>query len=312
MDTLLHRHPPTLLERLQSSRLLFFARLLYSPPPVPLSQSTPHVRIVCISDTHNHQPLLPNGDILIHAGDLTVSGTQHEIDNALSWLESQPHPHKFFIAGNHDRFLVDADIHQYISSRFPSLTYLQESSAHITIHDRTLHIYGSPFTPQHGHWEFQYPRVHPPWYSPSEKPTSDYKSTQIWSRIPPLTDILITHGPPLGHLDNNISFNLEKSAAGCYALLTALWRVRPKLHVFGHIHIARGVQLARWDGSQKAYEEVLAKRVRWTGLLSLVWYTVRAWLWRGTRGEDGTVMVNAASLGGFRDEKINGAIVVDI
>jgi len=153
----------------------------------------------------------------------------------------------------------------------------------LRIHDRTLHIYG----------------------------TSDYKSTQICSRIPSPTNILITHGPPLGHLDNNISFNLEKSAAGCYALLTALWRVRPKLHVFGHIHIARGVQLARWDGSQKAYEEVLARRVRWTGLLSLVWYTVRAWLWRGTRGEDGTVMVNAASLGGFRDEKINGAIVVE-
>ena len=61
------------------------------------------------------------------------------------------------------------------------------------------------------------------------------------------------------------------------------------------------------------YEEILARRLRWTGLLTLIWCNVRAWFWRGSRGEDGTtVMVNAASLGGLRDERINGAIVVDI
>ena len=305
---------PTCSERFQSSPLLFLARLLYSPPP--LTQYNSQIRIVCISDSHNShndQPVLPDGDILIHAGDLTVSGTQLELDNALSWLESQPHPHKFFIAGNHDTFLANTDIHQYVASKYPNLTYLQETSAHVTIHGRTLQVYGSPYTPQHGNWVFQYPRVHSPWYSPSEKPTSEYQSTQIWSRIPPLTDILITHGPPLGHLDNNISFRLEKSAAGCYALLTALWRVRPKVHVFGHIHIGRGVELARWDASQKAYEEVLARRLGWRGLLTLVWFKVIAWFWRGSRGEDGTtIMVNAASVGGFRDEQRKGAIVVEI
>ena len=88
------------------------------------------------------------------------------------------------------------------------------------------------------------------------------------------------------------------------------------MHVFGHIHIGRGVESVRWDAPQKAYEEILASRLGWRGLLSLVWYKVLTWFWfwvrsRGT--EDGTtVMVNAASVGGFRDEQKKGAIVVEI
>jgi hypothetical protein len=85
------------------------------------------------------------------------------------------------------------------------------------------------------------------------------------------------------------------------------------VHVFGHIHVGRGVELVRWDAPQKVYEEILASRVAWWGLLSLVWYKVLAWFWRGSRGEDGTtIMVNAASVGGFRDERKKGAIVVEI
>ena len=46
---------------------------------------------------HSQHPQLkqrpvPNGDILIHAGDLTVSGTKQELDDVLSCLQSQPHP----------------------------------------------------------------------------------------------------------------------------------------------------------------------------------------------------------------------------
>lgn len=312
MDALLNRRPPTVWERFKSSPVLFLAQLFYTPlRPTQSNPDNLKIRIVCISDTHNthnSQPPLPDGDILIHAGDLTISGTQHEHDDALSWLESQPHPHKFFIAGNHDTFLATAtEIHQYISSTYPSLTYLQDTSAEVTVRDRTLRIYGSLHTPKHGSWVFQYPRVHPPWYSPSEKPTSEYQSTRIWSRIPPFTDILITHGPPLGHLDDK---------AGFYALLTALWRIRPKVHVFGHIHVGRGVELVRWDAAQKAYEEILAGRAGWWrgGLVSLVWCKVLTWFWRGNLlREDGTtIMVNAASVGGFRDDQKKGAIVIEI
>ncbi|KAL0578414.1 hypothetical protein V5O48_003564 [Marasmius crinis-equi] len=304
MDALLDRQLPTAWERFRSSPLLFLARLLYNPF-VPRHQLVrDKVRVVCISDTHNtheSQPPLPDGDILIHAGDLTVSGTRHELDSVLSWLISQPHPHKFFIAGNHDTCLADPETQQYITLTYPGLTYLQENSAQVTIYGRTFCIYGSPYIPKHGSWVFQYLRVHPPWYSASDKPTSEYESTRIWSRIPALTDILITHTPPLAHLDLNQS--------GCYALLTALWRIRPRLHVFGHIHAARGTEFVRWDRAQNAYEDVCAGRGGWIGLMKLAWWTVVAWVLRENRAE-GTTMVNAAAVGGFRDDRRNGAIVV--
>ncbi len=49
-------------------------------------------------------------------------------------------------------------------------------------------------------------------------------------------DVLITHGPPHGILDR--TFRGEQ--AGCADLRDALRRVRPKLHVFGHIHEGYG------------------------------------------------------------------------
>ena len=298
------------------SPLLFLSRLLYTPPPTQFNDRSDKIHIVCISDTHNthnSQPPVPNGDILIHAGDLTTSGTKNELDNVLSWLESQPHPHKFFIGGNHDTCLsVDPEIHGYISSTYPSLTYLQESSAQVTIRGRTLHVYGSPYTPQHGSGVFQYSKVPAQRYSPSDKPTSEFQSTKIWSRIPPLTDILVTHGPPLAHLDSNV--DLGNSTAGCYALLMALWHIRPKVHVFGHIHAGRGVELVRWDAVQKAYEEICASRAGWSGLVSLVWWKMVVWLQRSRLiREDGTtIMVNAASVGGLFDDQRLGAISIEI
>ena len=306
MDALLKRQAPTSWEQFKASPLLFLARLVYSPLPLPPLCQDKGVRVVCISDTHNShnlQPPLPDGDILIHAGDLTNSGTRKELDDVLSWLESQPHAHKLFIAGNHDTCLADPDMPYHISSTYPSLTYLQETSATVKIRNRTLRIYGSPYTPKHGSWVFQYLRVSSQLYSPSK--FSEHESTKIWSCVPLLTDILITHGPPLGHLD------LDRT--GCYALLTALWHLRPKLHVFGHIHAARGVEFVRWDRAQKAYEEVCAGRAGWSGFIRLTWWTVIAWFWRRPARENAaTIMVNAASVGGFRNDQRKGAIAIEI
>ncbi|THV01282.1 metallophosphoesterase domain-containing protein 1 [Dendrothele bispora CBS 962.96] len=310
MDAIFNRRPPTAWDRFKSSPLLFLARLIYVPSHTPPNFGAGHtdkVRVICISDTHNShnsQPPLPDGDILIHSGDLTQSGTQQELENVLSWLNSQPHSHKLFIAGNHDTCLADSETHRRISSTYPGLTYLQDSSTEIVVRGRRLRIYGSPYTPKHGSWVFQYPRVHPLWYSPDKNLTSEYQSTKLWSCIPPLTDILITHGPPFAHLDLD-------DRVGCYALLTALWRVRPRLHVFGHIHAGRGLEFVMWDRAQKAYEDVCAGRSGWGGLIRLIWWTVTACVWQRNR-EDGTVLVNAAAVGGFRDDQRKGAIVVEL
>ena len=62
------------------------------------------VRVVCISDTHNRfrELSIPDGDILIHAGDITRRGYLAELKDFNDWLLSLPHKHKVVIAGNHE------------------------------------------------------------------------------------------------------------------------------------------------------------------------------------------------------------------
>ena len=109
-----------------------------------------------------------------------------------------------------------------------SITYLQHSSATIRLTrpdgpGTEFTVFGSPYSPQYRHWAFMYPR-----------PTA----AALWAAIPPSTDILITHTPPRGHCDDSY---------GCDDLRTTLARVRPRLHVCGHVHQARGAQRVRWD-----------------------------------------------------------------
>ncbi|KAF6749958.1 Metallo-dependent phosphatase-like protein, partial [Ephemerocybe angulata] len=272
-----------------------------------------HLRLKTLEGQYRPMPLLthsqpapPAGDILIHAGDLTSTGTFPELDNVLSWLESQTHQHKVFIAGNHDVGLSAArqaksnSSHmslQYIASTYPSLTYLKDSSAELRVSGRVFQIYGSPYTPTQGAWAFQHPR------------RSD-ALRERWARIPPLTDILITHGPPFGHLDL-----VRGTNAGCAELLASVWRTRPKVHVFGHIHAARGVEYVRWDARQEVYESVLRGESGWKGVAWLAWHKALDWLtgWGGVGlGDEGTLMVNAAAVGGWRDRELNGAVVVRV
>src|SRR6188768_3083249 len=81
-------------------------RKAYNWRPIIAFEPINPVAVVCISDTHNHQPSeTPAGEILIHAGDLTQSGTLEELQASLNWINSCPHLYKIVIAGNHDLFL---------------------------------------------------------------------------------------------------------------------------------------------------------------------------------------------------------------
>jgi Icc-related predicted phosphoesterase len=59
-----------------------------------------------------------------------------------------------------------------------------------------------------------------------------------YAQIPLDTDILITHGPPYGILDCAPG---ESQHQGCRVLLDAVQRVKPKIHVFGHVHQGYGI-----------------------------------------------------------------------
>ena len=76
-----------------------------APANLPLPTSTTRkLRLVCISDTHNSSPLdgafrIPNGDILIHAGDMTNQASFPELNRTIKWLCAEPHEFKIVIAG---------------------------------------------------------------------------------------------------------------------------------------------------------------------------------------------------------------------
>jgi predicted phosphohydrolase len=182
------------------------------------------MRIVCMSDTHlahlRERIDVPDGDLLIHAGDGTWKGTPREIDEFLGWLGSLPHPHKVLVAGNHDCLFEKrpADAR----ARVPmSVRYLEDGSTVVG----GLKIYGSPWQPEFLEWAFNLPR--------------GPRLREKWDLIPTDTDILVTHGPPEGILDETPS----GEPVGCRDLRRAVERVRPKLHVFGHIHHAYGTKV---------------------------------------------------------------------
>ncbi len=135
------------------------------------------MRIVCLSDTHNHHDrvLVPDGDLVVHCGDSTRRGTEKEIRRFAKWFAALPHRHKIVISGNHD---FDFERNPAGRTWITGATYLQDEGV----------------------------------------------------------EILLTHGPPMGILDRTY----RGEHVGCEELTAAVARVRPKLHVFGHIHECAG------------------------------------------------------------------------
>ncbi|MFC3560838.1 metallophosphatase domain-containing protein [Pedobacter jamesrossensis] len=177
------------------------------------------MKVVAISDTHMRQKdiILPDGDILIHAGDLSLTGTKEEIVNFLMWFSEQPHEYKIFIAGNHD-FMFETRPGEMKSYIPDNVIYLENSGINID----GINIWGSPIQPTFYDWAFNVDR--------------GAKIKRYWDLIPDNTDILITHGPPFGKLDGNHN----KERVGCEELALAVARIRPKYHIFGHIHQGYG------------------------------------------------------------------------
>ncbi|KAF1813780.1 Metallo-dependent phosphatase [Eremomyces bilateralis CBS 781.70] len=260
------------LEDLIRSPTTYLARKFHGIRRVIPAQSPSPISIICISDTHGQQPDIPLGDVLIHAGDLTHRGTLKEIQACFDWLKAQPHQHKIVIGGNHDVFL-DPEIRSYSKTvqtlDTSGLIYLQNGSATIECADgRTLKVFGSPMSPKfYGYTAFQYPR-----------------EENVWeNQIPDDVDILVTHGPPLGYRDRSF---------GCAFLSQEVWRTKPKLHVFGHIHEANGQQLVAYDDVERAYMAVVARKEGLFALLHFVYLFFVSFFHTPVRSH--TQVVNAA------------------
>ena len=84
--------------------------------------------------------------------------------------------------------------------------------------------YFSPYQPEFCDWAFN-------------KPIDSEEIAEVWSKIPDDVDVLITHGPPANILDSTFS----GTHVGCPRLLKRVKEVKPRLHVFGHIHEGYGI-----------------------------------------------------------------------
>jgi len=178
------------------------------------------MRLVLISDTHQRHDRLtvPDGDVLVHAGDFSTRGAVSEVTRFNAWLGTLPHKHKVVIAGNHD-FLFEREP-ALARSLLTNATYLEDSGAVI----EGLRFWGSPWQPRFFDWAFNLDR--------------GAALKEKWDLIPNGIDVLIVHGPPRGVLDRT----WRGEEVGCEDLREALGRVQPPLFVCGHIHEAYGEQ----------------------------------------------------------------------
>jgi predicted phosphodiesterase len=178
------------------------------------------MRVVLISDTHDHHGgmTIPDGDVIIHAGDSTSHGRVNELQQFAAFWRALPHPHKIVIAGNHD-FGLQTD--PTLGKTLFGESYLCDSETTVG----GLRVWGSPWQPWFHGWAFNLQRG----------PEIRAK----WDLIPSGIDILVTHGPPYEVRDST-DHGLFGRNVGCEELRISLDRVRPRLHVFGHIHEAYG------------------------------------------------------------------------
>ncbi|PWY82910.1 hypothetical protein BO70DRAFT_370903 [Aspergillus heteromorphus CBS 117.55] len=250
--------------------------LSYSPTHLPptLLLLTPNYLLLYLP--------LPATNILLHAGDLTKVGHKHEHLSLLSTLQSAAAELKLVIPGNHDITLdapyytskghlrhrhrtdhtapsvhantahnISAGKHEEGAIEDPDdikrlYTSAEAWEAGIRYLEEGVHVfrltsgvrftvYASPFTPEFCDWAFAYERgVDRERDSPPQNPIPSH----------PSIDIILTHGPPYGILDQVVP---SHASVGCEHLYRAVKRARPRLHVFGHIHEGYGARRVEWS-----------------------------------------------------------------
>ena len=179
------------------------------------------LRIGCIADLHGDLPPIPACDLLVVAGDLGPpapgylnswpAGDAWLIGEFADWLRSSPAP-VVGCLGNHDRI---GELRPALVESLP-WTLLHDGGAEVA----GLRCWGSPWTRGDGDWAFT---------------GHEARLARAYAQIPAGLDLLVTHGPPAGILDTSA----DGRSLGSASLADRVEAVRPRLHVFGHIH-ARG------------------------------------------------------------------------
>lgn len=191
--------------------------------------------VMALGDTHgSHEEVgafVERADILVFSGDACNYGSMKEMAGFARWWRALKPRHKVFVAGNHDWPCV-RDLKSVREWLGPETTYLENSGATID----GLTFWGTPWTPPFHDWAFN---------------ANEARLVTLFAQCPVGVDFLITHGPARGVMDRN----RLGVACGSTALATALERIQPKAHVFGHIH--EGYGTATIDGVFRANVSVM-------------------------------------------------------
>jgi hypothetical protein len=204
------------------------------------------LNIVHISDTHglHRNIIVPDGDVLVHSGDISNVGERSGVEDFVKWFVGQPHRYKIFIAGNHDicfdekhplnenkleKALMGVNyfpikkgwLMDLLSDLPDNVFYLENSGCEI----EGVKFWGSPITPWfYGeHWVFNKHRGN--------------EIMEEWNKIPMGTHVVITHGPVMYKCDY---IPHQRHFAGCEDLYKRIAEVKPMLHLSGHIHEGYG------------------------------------------------------------------------
>ncbi len=206
------------------------------------------IKIDCVSDLHGFRPELPGGDLLIVAGDITAGDTLIQWGEFFKWLKAQKYTKKILVGGNHDNFLASAfpktqkeaeeitEVKEWLEeigeeTDLNDFEYLCDSGTEFMGH----RIYGSP-------WTKTFPGMNP--HCMAFTLDTEDALFNKWELIPHDVDILITHSPPLGILDETTD-GRRVGSKGLKGLL--IYAFRPKLWVYGHIHEGYGQTIFKED-----------------------------------------------------------------
>lgn len=282
--------------------------------------ATNTLRIACVSDTHNDNPfaLIPNGDIFIHAGDMTDHATVAEFTAVLDWISALPHTVKIVVAGNRDASLdtesyktarlrnpatdqprnkFNPDAHRLLTSSLlkdKGIHYLDRETRTVAYYKnldgslQSLKIYGNPVQPEFS--SGRYPFTYPP--HPSQE------AEEAWESAPEMADaipIWVMHGPPLKILDDADVDGFK----GCAVQARKIAEAKPMLCVFGHFHYSHGVEIVRWNeqADNIGETEVLSwshERKRKEDLQSIP--TRKSFDFSSIGGKDGSITRNVETL----------------
>lgn len=183
------------------------------------------MKVDCISDLHGFYPNLEGGDLLIIAGDMTACDDTAGWLRFYKWINNQKYKKVVFIAGNHDHALEGLIPGSSKPKSEMDFDYLCDSGTEF----EGVKIWGSP-------WSL--------WFAGINKRCTAFTGSEEdlkskWDLIPKDTNILITHSPPYGILDETDD---GRHVGSWYlrCLVTSSYFQNLNLHAFGHIHECGG------------------------------------------------------------------------